>query len=247
MIKIIKKIKNGFAVFSCSQCILCGAWGKDNLSLCRFCQNDLPWLHHACWQCAVPLTTSSRRCGACLQKQPPFYRTIALFTYDDLISRCISLFKFQGSLVHGQVLAHLMAKFIPDYYQNESIPACIIPMPLHPKRLMRRGFNQAIELCRPLAKELQLPIESTLCRRVKETLSQAKTSSSESRQRNMHQAFKVEAHRYKHVAVVDDVMTTGASVAALAEALKVSGVERIDVWCCARVEHYRLGKTMATA
>jgi ComF family protein len=127
-----------------------------------------------------------------------------------------------------------MAEKVRRYYQNQNPPDCIIPVPLHPLRLKQRGFNQALEIARPIAKKLKIPIDTTHCLRIVATLPQAAISAT-ARKHNIKNAFIVNPLlKAKHVAIVDDVLTTGSTVTELAQRLKKSGVQKIDIWCCAR-------------
>jgi ComF family protein len=113
-------------------------------------------------------------------------------------------------------------------------PEWIIPVPLHAERLRERGYNQALEIARPIAKKLQIPLQTRYCTRILPTLAQA-SMTAEERRRNMKNAFAVEElFQARHVAIVDDVLTTGSTVSEFARMLKKSGVARVDVWCCAR-------------
>ena len=218
-----------------SQCILCSNPAENNISLCLACKRDLPWLTYVCFKCGQPLSTAIRFCGACLRQTPPYFRTLALFHYDDLIAHCISLLKFQKCLTLGKTFGVLMAEYLLQHYQNDIFPECIIPLPLHEKRLKERGYNQALELARPISTLLKLPIDVFSCERIKATLPQANTLSVEERRKNVKNAFKLLLPLpYKHIALVDDVMTTGSTVAACANALMQGGVRRVDIWCCAR-------------
>ncbi len=118
----------------------------------------------------------------------------------------------------------------------DAYPQLILPVPLHRNRLRERGYNQALELGRPIAQRLAIPLSSRLVRRVRPTLPQSDMGSPAARRRNLTGAFQaVEPHAVvQHVAILDDVMTTGATVMELARLLRREGVRRVDVWCCAR-------------
>lgn len=216
-----------------AQCILCGDRGEHNLSLCQGCAEDLPWLKSCCFQCGQPTPEPLPYCGACLSQPTPYGRTVATFLYDELMAACIGQFKFQRRLVVGKVLGSLMGRTLLQHYPNE-LPECIIPVPLHTLRLKERGFNQALELTYPISQALNLPINIQACQRLKATAMQSMATSAQARQKNLKNAFVVTQPLPEHVAIVDDVVTTGSTVAALAEALLAAGVKRVDVWCCAR-------------
>ncbi|MBI5447578.1 MAG: ComF family protein [Gammaproteobacteria bacterium] len=228
------KIKKYLSAAWPSPCILCGGRGDDNLGVCAPCLTDLPWLGHTCFTCARPVLFAVARCGTCLSVPPPYFRTVALFAYQDVIARCLTLLKFHKHLVMGRVFGRVLAKVIQQQYEHDTLPQCIIPMPLHETRLKERGFNQALELALPVAKQSGIGLDKTSCRRIKQTLPQTQTTTVEERINNVKGAFEVSALGVAQVAIVDDVVTTTATVSALAQALLKSGVGRVDVWCCAR-------------
>ena len=143
--------------------------------------------------------------------------------------------KFNHALLHAHILGHLLAKKIRvEWYINKPLPNRIIPVPLHPIRLKERGFNQAVEIARPIAKHLKLPLNYHIGQRMKHTTAQAVLPARQ-RQKNMKNAFVV-THDLsnQHIAIIDDVITTGRTIREFASALKSAGAQRIDVWCCAR-------------
>ncbi len=144
----------------------------------------------------------------------------------------VSSFKFNESLKHGRLLGQLLAQRLEET-EAES-PELLIPVPLHRKRLRERGFNQALELCRPIGQQLGIPIDFRSCIRSKETLHQADLKLRE-RKKNLQGAFSMARPiSAKTVALVDDVMTTGNTLRVLATLLKKHGVERVFVWSVAR-------------
>lgn len=215
-------------------CILCGEHSSRQQDLCETCYQNLPWLPYSCLCCAIPLSTPEQLCGHCLHHAPPFGKTYSLFLYQAPIAKLIIELKFKQSLVNARVLGELMAIHLQKQYQTQPLPEIIIPVPLHSERLKERGFNQALELARPIARALHLPIHTHTIQRVKATLAQTSLSAEERRQ-NMKNAFLVTQNLvYNHVAAVDDVITTGNTVTEFCKTLRQSGIQRIDVWCCAR-------------
>jgi ComF family protein len=216
-------------------CILCHNYSTRLQDLCENCFNDLPSLQHACPRCANPLSSPHNIvCGYCLKQTTSFDATYALYFYQAPISKLIMNLKFGQSLVNARILGELLAQRIQQaWYYNKPLPEVIIPVPLHPKRLKERGFNQALEIARPIAKILHLPLEFTSCQRIKHTVAQA-TLPANQRLQNVKNAFHIEKLPFKHVAVVDDVITTGYTINEFCQALKSTGVHSIDVWCCAR-------------
>lgn len=217
-------------------CILCKYPASGRRDLCSDCQQTLLLLTHACHRCAIPLSSYQKEllCGSCLQHPPPFDITHALYFYEPPLPKLILSLKFNASLITARILGELLAEKIQEtWYKNKALPQWIVPVPLHAARLKERGFNQALEIARPLAKQLLLPI-NTSSTRYKYTLPQATLSVAE-RQKNIQTAFAVpEDWTGQHLAVIDDVMTTGYTIKEFCHALKQAGAKRIDVWCIAR-------------
>jgi ComF family protein len=140
-------------------------------------------------------------------------------------------FKFRGKLAFSNLLGNLMAERFA--LQELPRPERLVPVPLHARRLRERGYNQAVELARPIACRLGISLDLDTCRCIRPTAAQSLVAAAE-RARNVRGAFAVEGPMCAHVAIVDDVMTTGHTVEALAKALRTHGAERIEVWVCAR-------------
>ena len=156
----------------------------------------------------------------------------AAFLYDAPIDRWIPRLKFHGDLPLGGLLAELMAEGLAA----ATLPDVIVPIPLHMPRLRERGYNQALELARPVSSRMGVRLNTGLLRRNKRTRAQSELGL-EARSANLADAFEVRAARKvpKHVVLLDDVMTTGATLQEAAWTLKDAGVERVDAWVCARV------------
>ena len=219
-------------------CNLCGYATRRSLNICSACQKDLPILSHTCPQCAQYLLqtgTKDYTCGACQSHPPPFDRTLALFPYVAPIIQLIIALKFQHQLSHAKLFGELLADKIQTFwYQHQPLPDVILPIPLHAKCLRERGFNQAVEIARPLAKTLSLPLDLHGVQRVKHTAAQSGLLADD-RKRNIANAFAARRdYRGLTVAVVDDVITTGHTMTEFCRLLKQNGAKKIDVWCCAR-------------
>lgn len=222
-----------------SSCLLCSAPGDANLALCSACYVELPHLQNACYRCGQtlsPTAISGIECGHCLHHPPAFDRTLALFDYQAPLNRLITRLKFAADLKSAKLLGSLLAQRVQYVYQNTSIPELIIPMPLHYLRLRERGFNQSIELARPIAKLLNIPLQFTNCQRHYATLAQTQLPLAQ-RQKNVRHAFSIQDNlQGKYVAIVDDVVTSAATVNMLSQALCQAGATQIDVWCVARTQ-----------
>jgi ComF family protein len=154
------------------------------------------------------------------------------YQYATPLKQAISAFKFHSHVTYAPMLACL---FITALNSRQSkMPECIIPVPLHPKRLQQRGFNQSLELAKIIARHLNIPVDATLCQRNSNTAFQSGLTAKQ-RKHNLLNAFEiVKSHQFKHVAIFDDVVTTGTTVNELARKLKLSGIEIIEVWAIAR-------------
>ena len=216
-------------------CVLCGAPGLAQRDLCRGCEADLPWLGPGCVRCARPLPESGAGlCGACLRKPPAFQRTVAAFHYYRPVDVLIRRLKFNQQLQYARLLGHLLATAVRSGCQ--SLPSALIPVPLHPRRQRQRGFNQAIELARPVGRILGIPLATNVCQRVRATDSQSLLNRRE-RHANLIGAFRLSQRPpAEHVAIIDDVMTTASTVQSLAQVLLAGGARQVDVWCVARAD-----------
>ena len=218
-----------------ASCSWCGASSQDGRA-CTPCIAALPWNASACRACALPLTSGVEAsvCVDCLRDSPPQDRSWAAFRYEPPIRQAIVELKFRGRLAPAHVIGGLMAEQLAR--RAQPLPEVLVPMPLHERRLQRRGYNQALELGRELARRLSLPLASRAARRVRATLEQTRLDGA-ARRRNVRGAFLVDprAVRGRHVALLDDVITTGATVAELARATRAAGATRLDVWAAARV------------
>jgi ComF family protein len=210
-------------------CVLCGAQAQENL-ICRSCEADLPWPDGLqCPVCALPTGTGDT-CGNCLKSPPAFDATRALLAYQFPVNAVLQRYKYSGFLA----VAHLMGELFARKLEGHPLPDLILPMPLHPSRLKERGFNQAVEIGRTLAARLGVPLEARLAKRTRATPPQANLAFKE-RHRNVRGVFACEPLLAgKRVALLDDVMTTGASLHALAKAAKQAGAERVECWVVAR-------------
>jgi len=215
------------------RCLVCGERGDDRRDLCGPCTRSLPWLRVACPTCALPLPMPAPACGACLRRAPALAAVHAAFVYARPLDRLLPRFKFHGDLAAGRLLSQLMADASADWAR----PEALVPIALHRARLRQRGYDQALELARPLARRHRIALCPQLLVRQRPTAPQSAQSDANARRRNLRDAFAVPpgATVPAHVVLVDDVMTTGATLHAAAQALRLAGVARVDAWVCARV------------
>ncbi|WP_306463974.1 ComF family protein [Nitrosospira sp. NpAV] len=209
-------------------CLLCGI--PSNGDLCASCHDSLPHLpFHHCRVCALPVTGSGI-CGSCLANPPAFDCTIAALSYAFPVDALVHSLKYQANLPMALVLANLLLARI----NKDSLPDFIVPMPLHTVRLRERGFNQALEIGRRVAKQCGIPLLPDICQRIKDTASQAELPWKE-REKNIRGAFTCEVDLCgKRIAMLDDVMTTGATLNELAKVLRKHGAKHVSGWVAAR-------------
>lgn len=214
-------------------CVLCGLPSTRDC-ICPPCREDLPRAGHCCVQCGLPLTAvGDHLCGRCLGRTPPFVHTIYPLQYLFPVDRLVQSFKFNRQLAAGRILARLMCERIA--HQATAFPQALIPMPLHSLRLFQRGFNQAFELAAYIGHETGIPLMAGSLRRKRHTRAQSGLSGRQ-RRRNVRGAFcwRGWCPPPRHVALIDDVMTTGTTVGECARVLKKAGCKRVDVWVAAR-------------
>ena len=209
-------------------CLLCASSDAKNI-LCSACADDLPLLPQpACLRCALPLP-NGEICGHCLSKPPHHDAAFAAFSYEFPLDKLVQAFKYGHRLALGNYFGQQLALLT-----NAPAADLIIPLPLHQERLRQRGFNQALELARPVSKAWKLPIDAISCRRTRNTPAQADLPWSE-RVKNIRGAFQCSTDLSgKRIILVDDVMTTGASLNECARILKLHGAAEITLLVVAR-------------
>jgi ComF family protein len=171
-------------------------------------------------------------CLDCLDERPPYSQLRAIFDYHGLIADYLKRFKYDQNMLYGQVVMRLFWNGCGDELRQLS-PMTLIPAPSHRDRLKIRGFNQAYQIARFLSQQLKWPLNDRCLIRKKSTQSQHSLNKEE-RRKNLRDAFVVKGPAPKHVVIVDDIVTTGATVGAIAQALRLAGSETIEVWCMAR-------------
>jgi len=210
-------------------CLLCGAESGPEL-LCPACIGELPALPESCPQCALP-SPAAAVCGSCINRSPHFDATFALWRYEFPCDGLVQALKYRAQLA--------LAGFFARSLASRPLPEVdvVLPMPLHAKRLAERGFNQALEIARGLARYRGTPIEPRGVLRVKNTPPQTELPY-EDRAKNVRGAFLCELDLSgASVAVLDDVMTTGATLNELARVLKRAGARRVENFVIARTVH----------
>lgn len=211
-----------------ASCLLCSADSGGSL-LCPACADDLPLLPAAlCPQCSLP-TTFGERCGACLHEPPHFDGTYALFRYDFPVDRIVHALKYGHQLAVAEWLGDTLAARLTG--QTFEL---IVPLPLHAQRLAERGFNQAAEIATHLEKRLKIPVDRYNLQRTRATPAQAELPLKE-RHRNVRGAFECRCDfSGRHLLLLDDVMTSGATASECARVLKLHGAASVTVAVAAR-------------
>lgn len=216
-------------------CLLCGDRGAGHHDICGPCAAGLPYLRVACPRCAAPLPTlADTACGQCQNQPPAFDSTHCLLRYEEPVCHLVKALKFGASYPTARLLGNLLADSL---MKRGELPEAIIPIPLHRSRYGLRGFNQALEIGRTVARRLGVGLDPSACRRIRATAAQAMLPARE-RRKNIRGAFAPRpVIGYRHVAILDDVVTTGATVNEVARVLRSAGVERVEVWAIARAGH----------
>ena len=217
-------------------CLFCGQFSADS-NLCQPCKAGLPRTRHACMQCGLPVPAAHDRiCGSCLRTPPPWQHATSGLEYRFPVDQLICRFKFGRSLACGQILGTELSARVRD--QLPAMPDFIAPVPLHRSRQFFRNFNQADLIARLLGKELGIPVRSDLLRRVRRTRAQSGLDARRRRQ-NLKGAFVLNQKlppglNQAHVALVDDVCTTGETLAACTRTLNREGIRMVSIWVAAR-------------
>jgi len=227
--------------------MLCGVQPHQQNNLCAACMIDIPWSKNACRQCAEYIESitldGSLLCTNCLKQSPPYSRTVCAFDYIGPIKGLMNQFKHQHNLAAGSLLTACLSKTISKAIAlgQITIPQLVIPVPLHRRRLRQRGFNQAQFIATGLGQSLNLNVNSQLCHRSGHQAPQ-QGQSRQHRLAQMSGVFQItEAGvdgRIESIAIIDDVMTTGATAQALSKTLinAWDGPLDIQVWCVARAQ-----------
>jgi len=217
-------------------CVLCQGTGQPGRDLCVACEGDLIANPVCCMRCAQPLfRTRARRdlCGRCLGAHAIIESSFVPYRYAYPLDRLIQRLKYGNALSVARVLGGLFADRRAEL-ECEQAPELIVPVPLGRRRYRERGFNQAHELARAVSRRANIELRSDLVERMRETPEQAGLPRRQ-RRRNVRGAFRLlRTLKASHIAIFDDVVTTGSTVNELAKVLRRAGARRIEVWAIAR-------------
>lgn len=230
---LVDRLHREWLVFATpDRCHGCAAPTRGS-AMCPACRSTLPWNEPACPRCAAPRSPGAGVCPDCLAQPPAQDCTWCAFRYEPPVAAHIVGLKFEARFTGARLLGELMAQALAR--RAAPLPELLIPVPLHEARLRRRGYNQALEIARELAQRLPLLLAPQLARRRQATREQT-TLDAPARRRNVRDVFEVSAGvRGRRVALLDDVITTGATAGELARALRQAGAARVEAWAAARV------------
>ena len=219
-------------------CVAC--LGPDaDWGLCQGCRKDLPNNDRCCLRCGLPLPLmrngQSQTCGQCLEHQPDYCQALIPWRYEFPVDRMIGRYKYQGQRQYARPLLHDMAveaAMVLDQYP-ERRPELLIAAPMHRKRQRKRGFNQAAEIAEAISRQTGIPWTDRLIQRTRKARPQ---SGLDRRQRltNLKGLFEIQGRVPAQVALIDDVVTTGATAGTLATLLRRHGAQRVEIWALAR-------------
>jgi ComF family protein len=215
-------------------CLLCQARAPAGKDLCAACDQSLPRAQGACPRCGAPgaAVGTDAVCGECQQRPPAYDATRAVFRYATPVDRLIQHLKYHGRLELSRVLGGYLAQHLLAL--DDPLPDVMLPVPLHVSRLRHRGYNQSLEIARCVGRELRIPLDRQGARRIRATAPQMELPRDQ-RRKNVRGAFEVNAaFSGQRVAIVDDVMTSGHTVNALAECLHNNGAKEVRVWVVAK-------------
>jgi ComF family protein len=215
-------------------CIICIEKTRSLKALCDYCEHCLPWIgENCCDSCALPLHNSETQyCGICATNSIAFNRTLSAFIYIKPIDKWIKQLKFKHQYGFAKTLGQFLIKKIKadsNYTQIEAI----IPIPIHYRRWLSRGYNQSALIAKHVGSALSISVDYKLLKKIKHTPPQVKLSKKK-RHSNMTKSFYAKSTDYKRVAIIDDVMTTRSTAHHAAKALRQAGINYIEVWCIAR-------------
>lgn len=205
--------------------------------LCQGCYNDLPWNRWHCQRCALPLPfpAANHECGECLQRPPAFQLTLAPLRYQFPVAAMIGRYKYQGQRAFARPLIAALGELAGDMLlsQPQLRPDVLVPAPMHPQRRRQRGFNQARDIAEQLSAQLKIPLACNLVQRQRSVQAQ-RTLSRAQRLANLQGVFHTTEISPPRIAIIDDVVTTGATARLLAQVLHDAGARHIQIWALAR-------------
>ncbi len=223
------KLEQFFNRVVLQKCALCGA--LSNKAVCKNCEQILPRPQHFCQRCAQPLFQHQTICGNCL-KFPPFFDEIKpVFLYQYPLDKLIISAKYGKNFAVLKQLGFWMI----EHFKYEKKPDVLIPVPSYLNDLKKRGFNQSVELAKFISKRLEIPLNVDICECIKQKRPQEGLSAKE-RHQNVKGVFRIKniSPHWQHLVIIDDVVTTGATVNEIARLCREQTTAKISVWAGAR-------------
>ena len=211
-------------------CLLCDRRAGIVPNLCDACRWDLPILEEPCTVCGARAMPRIGICPACSSRRPPVDHTVCALAYARPVDYLIGRLKFDRDLRVVPTVAELLTRAV----SGETAPDWLVPVPIAAARLRRRGFNQALEIARFVGRSRRIRLAGIIRRRRGFETAQSSLPDTTARRANVARAFEARDSIDGHVAIVDDVVTTGATVNAVARCLKRAGASRVDAWAIAR-------------
>ena len=229
-------------------CMVCLRQSDTDYNLCTTCRSQLPVIDNYCCRCGLPLATrpgvtvtmagKPAICGQCIGRQFPVDSCRGLYHYVEPVSSLLGKFKYQARLDIGYSLSRLLAEAMLVHYRNTAKPDLLIPVPMHSRRYLQRGFNQAWEITRQAGARTGISVCNKLVVKKRHTAPQSSLTSAAERKRNLQGAFEINGgiplENLSRVTLIDDVVTTMNTVTAIAKSLKRKGITTVEVWCIAR-------------
>ncbi len=204
----------------------------DQQTFCESCQQRLRPVEHPCRLCGLENQTNDDACAVCLYDPPRWQRMIAPLQYQGLTRELMMQFKFSQSLHFANSLLQTIIHHFPG---QPAKPEVLLPVPLHHNRLIERGYNQAFEIGRLMSLIIDIPVDTQTLVRVRDTEAQVGLTA-HGREKNILKAFACNNQKnYRHVAVIDDIVTTGSTANEVTKTLHRAGVETVEIWSLARV------------
>jgi ComF family protein len=223
-----------------TSCELCLQQCDGEINICHRCRPFIVRGGQHCISCALPLPVNlaeqmPRQCGQCLAQPPSLDRCFSLCDYTTVAAALIQAIKYQQRKPVTKMLSQLLAESLRHQYRQDSLPTLIIPVPLHRLKLFYRGFNPAQQIAYIVGRELAIKSDVTLIKKIHATPDQHGLNKKQRRQ-NLNNAFSgsTQLQRFCHIAIIDDVVTTGTTANTIATLAKKHGVKRVDCWSLAR-------------
>jgi ComF family protein len=217
------------------QCLLCGLPSHSD-SLCHGCRQDLPENRYACHRCAIPLPQDGLLCANCQEKPPAFDSSHVPLLYRQPVTRLVHDFKFRHRLPAGRQLTGLFYHSLQQ--RCEPLPQRLIPVASHASRIRERGFDTALWIADQISRQTGIRVERNLLIRRDKKPDQHGLSARQRRDNPRNSFALLDKPDYQHIAIVDDVMTTGSTVNEIARLLRAAGVKKIEIWAIARTPPY---------